>query len=426
MNARIIGVMGFAMAALAGVRQRSAMTDPPVAFPGAGAPPEWRLREELRFGDDPGADDDLAAVRGLVVAPSSTVYALGDGAIKVFRAGTRPRTLNLPGAAAAGGAGPVRIGAIGDDLWVLQPPRLLTVIDTAGRVVRRISYPGDPATGPGVARELLLGDSTFISLLADGSFLRTMAPPGEDGGPPPVRMYVLPLPVAPDTSVRATALLVRAAEDGEVIQGLEVLTSPWSDARVPSPFGDVAVVRQPFQDHPLVATSPDGREVVVVDRYAARRPGRATYAVIRFHGAGWKRTVGRFQYDPAPIHPAEVDSAATRVLDGPFPLGSSRFAAGFPSRAAALAAVRAVIRPADWHAPVTDVIVGTDRTVWLRDHGTGRWVAHGPGGLVLGAVTLPYGARLVYASERTLWVVTALPGGPPGRKVLVRYRVDDA
>ena len=426
MNARIIAVMCIGAAALPAARDRPVTTEPRPFVQRESSPPEWKLREDLRLGADPGADDDLFSVEGIVVSPSGTVFALDNGVITVFASGARTRRFLVPRLTAphdaAGRA--VAMGSHGDRLWIFQPPRFVTLLDSSGSLIRRSPYHGGPpAQGAGRARELLLGDSTFIALLADGSYLRTMSPPGEEDGPPPARMYVLPLPAAVDTSTQATTLLVRAANHGEALQGLEVLTGQWSDARVASPYGHVGIVPQPFQDHQLVGAAPGGTEVIVVERHAAAHPDRAAYSVIRFQSPSWKRTAHRFPYQPAPITAADVDTAIARIVDGPGPGVSSLFLSGFPSRAAATAAVRAVIRRPSWHTPVTDLVVGSDRTVWLRERQTNRWLAHTPDGRIAGSIVVPLGSRLMYAGDRSVWVLAPLPGGRSGQDVLIRYQI---
>ena len=426
MNARIIAAVCIAAATLPVVRQRAVSGAPSVPAQVVPSPTEWKLREELRLGAEPGSDDDLFSVRGIVVSSSGTLFTLENRVIKVFAAGARPRQMLVPAAAPPGDplGLPVAMGSLGDRLWVFQAPRLVTVIDSAGTVIRQMAYHGiPPAQGAGRARELVSGDSTFVALLADGSVLRTMSPPGEDEGPSAARMYVLPLPATADTSIRETTLLVRAADDGEVVQGLEVLTGPWSDARVASPYGHLGVVPQPFQDHQLVGAVPGGTEVVVVERFAGVPPGRASYAVIRFQSPSWKRTAHRFPYEPAPVTPADVDSAIARIVDGPGPGVSSLFVSGFPSRAAATAAVRSVIRRSAWHSSVTEMVVGGDRTVWLRVREANRWLAHTPDGRIAGSIVLPPGTRLMSAGDRTIWVMAPLPGGREGQDVLIRYRI---
>ena len=428
MNARIIAAVCIAAATLPVARHRQPMSNrPPAAH--ASSPAEWTLREELRLGADPGADDDLLSVRGIVVSHSGSVFALDERVIKVFAPGTRVRRFAVASPAPPGDAlgPPAAVGSIGDRLWVFQPPHLITVLDPAGTVLRRMPYRGEhPGQGAGRAREPARADSTFVSLLADGSLLRTMSPPGDDDGPPPARMYVLPLPATADTSTRSTTLLVRASADGEAIQGLEVLTGPWSDARVASPYGHLGTVPQPFQDHQLVGAGPGGTEVVVVERFATAPADRAAYSVIRFQAPSWKRTIHRFPHEPSAVTTADVDSAVARIVEGPGPGVSGVFLGAFPSRAAATAAVRSVLRRPTWHAPVTEIVVGSDRTVWLRERATNRWLAHTPDGRLAGSIRLPPGSRLMSAGDRTLWVTAPLPGGRDGQAVLVRYRIVDS
>lgn len=429
MNVQIIAALSVA-AALAWSNRPSTISEPP----------EWTLREELRLGAEPGADDDLAGIRGIAVSRDGVVYALGSGRMMIFDAKARP--WRRPA-----GAGdptlrfPLAFGWLGDTLWVFDQQRVsVALLGSRGDVVRSIAYvPHVPSQEPETAstdrgildqlsrrvRQMIAGDTTFVALLADRSFLRTMSLPEASDTVPRATMLILPLPgpARPDTSTRSTTLLVRASQDGQILQGLEMLVGPWTDARVPNPYGRIARVTQPFQDSPLVTVTPDGSEVVVVERYGATRPGSATYSLARFDVATWKRVAHRFEYQPSPITKATMDSVLHGMLDSAGSQVSPQFLYGFPSRAAAAAAISAVVRRPDYHTPVTDVVAGADRSVWLRERATGRWMAHTPDGRVAGHVTLPPGSRFLYADDRVIWTAARLPGGPPRSQMLVRYRI---
>jgi hypothetical protein len=341
-------------------------------------PPAWTLREERRLGAAPGADDDLSAIGGVAVSQSGAVYALGARGITTFAAD-----------------GHVARADAGD-------------ADLLDRLQARV-------------RRMAAGDTAFIALLADRSVLRTMSLPDASDTLPRATMRILPGPPRPDTSTRSTMLLVRASPAGEVVQGLEMLGGRWTDARVPSPYGHIASVEQPFQDDPLVATAPDGSEVVVIERFAATRPGTSTYSVARFDVRTGKRTARRYEYQPVPVTGASVDSALGRMLDSVGTGVGAQFLSGFPSRAAARAALSAVIRRPAFHTPVSGVVVGSDRSVWLREHATGDWIVHAPDGRLAGRVRLPDGASLLHADEHGVWTVADRPDGPPRSQVLVRY-----
>ena len=398
-------------------------------------PSEWTLREELRLGVEPGPADDLAGLRGIAVSPTGTVYAFGVGDLVVFgpdrRATRRPSVSTIPLRGGPGGFGWWR-----DSLWAYDARgSFIALLNARGDVVRKLPYVGEPWDSPADSehrsgeptalrrsRRALLGDTTFLALLADGSVLRTMPLPDASDTLPRATMRIIPGPARVDTSTRVTTLLVRAALTGEVLRGLEMLAGPWSDARVPSPYGHVARVAQPFQDHQLVATTPDGSEVIVVERFAPLRPGLATYAIARFHAVTGRRWSHRFQYDPTPVTETDVEVALSRMLDSARGAVPPQFVHGFPSRVAAASALRSVIRRPAYHSPFTDIVVGADRSVWLLEHATGRWVAHTADGRVAGSIALPARGRPVHADSGVLWTVA--PATEPGRgQVLIRHRI---
>jgi hypothetical protein len=395
----------------------------------AAQPPLWTLREELRMGAAPGPADDLANISGVAISKTGMAWVFQGGRSLVSF------TPALVAARHATTSGHVRFGWLGDTLWVVDVPRVaFALLDPAGSVVRRIPYAHDPefesrppiALGDGITMRRVRpfdDNQPILALLADGSILRAMDVPDASDTIPSATLRVIPGPVRADTSVRTTGFLVRAGQDGRIIEGLEVFSTPWSDARIPSPYGHVARVPQPFQDHQLVALTPDGSEIVMVERFAAPRPGPWAYSVARFDLRSRKRTAHRFEYEPVPVTAAAVDSAVARLMDGSRGAISTTFLQAFPSPGAAGIALRAAIRRPAYHTPVTDVVVGSDRTVWLRASATGQWLAHSPSGSIVGRLSLPAASRLLAADAEHVWAASPMSAGPPGSEVLIRYRI---
>jgi len=71
------------------------------------------------------------------------------------------------------------------------------------------------------------------------------------------------------------------------------------------------------------------------------------------------------------------------------------------------------------------MVIGSDRTVWLRERESNRWLAHVPDGRLAGSVVLPPGSRLMSAGDHTVWVMAPLSGERDGQDVLIRYRLVD-
>jgi hypothetical protein len=235
-------------------------------------------------------------------------------------------------------------------------------------------------------------------------------------------MPIIPGPSTPDNGLPSQGFLVRTAPDGRILQGLEVFVEPRPPIVVRGPYGS-ARIPYPFQDRPFIGVTADGREVVFVERYAATRSGPARYSIARFDVETRKRSAHFHEYTPAPVTERTIDSLLTRLLDSAGSAEPRRFAQVLPSAEEAKASLRAALDLPAFHAPVTGMVVGADRTVWLKDRATGRWVAHTPDGRTPGRVALPADTGLVHADRDVIWAVRNIPGPGPGAQVLVRYRI---
>jgi hypothetical protein len=423
--------------------------------------PEWTLREDMRLGAAAGPEDDLPPIGRVVVGRDGTVFALGTaGEIIVFdRAGSilrrvrglrdsviqastrelmdsaiarldstvRRQQIGVSSVFTLGGvsrAAPA-MGLIGDTLWVItERAGRVTLFGRQGDVVGTIPYTRNVVGG--------LAD-TPLALLADRSLLRTITPPvlpqnrPDPPMPPPpgqYRMPVIPAPPVPEADREARGFLLRASPGGVVVQGLEIFIESRASFTVPNQYGETARLPHPFGDAPLVAVTPDGSEIVFVERYSAARAGPASFLVARFDVRTGKRTARRHEYLASPIQPASVDSIVSRMVDSANTPLARWFYYGFPSPGAAKATVRAALDVPSYHVPVTEVVAGADRTVWLREQTSGRWSAYGADGEVAGRIAIPPGARFLYADDRAIWVGVELPRGQPGARVLVRYRLE--
>jgi hypothetical protein len=405
-NARIIAALGVATAVAVGAR-----------MPPARETQEWTLREELRVGDAAGPADDLSGVSAAVAGRDGMLYvAAGSGEIVIFdRRGSAVRRLPI---------GAASLGWIGDTLWTIRPTaQHVTLLGARGAPIGRISFALDV--------EGSLADLP-IALLADRSLLRTITPRSRlemPTLPPPkppaqYRMPVIPPgPAMPDADPPGRGFLVRTSSEGKVLQGLEIFTADRTEVTVRDQYGDIIRAPYPFHEQPLIAVTPDGAEIVFVERYQATRPDRATYTIARFDIATRKRTVSRHEYVPTPMSETMVDSLLGALVDSAVAPRSASLYGGFTSPAAARAAIRAAVEVPAWHVPVTDILAAADRGVWLRERATRRWIIHARDGRAPAGVTLPPGERPVFADADVVWTVAPLRGGPAGAQALVRYRI---
>jgi hypothetical protein len=444
-NGQIIVVLG--IAATVALSGRS---------PAVSEPPEWTLREELRLGNAPGAADDLSSVTRAVTGRDGSLYVLTrSGEIVTFDRAGRPtgRMLSWTDSVSrleqrewaeeamrrmreelpiqsgsfvmrSSPLPPSSLGWLGDTLWTVRNGSLrVTLLSAKGGVVGRIPYVTNSASG---------GIDLPLALLADRSLLRTITPRQGPDAPPSMpgpsrfgayRMPIIPGPRLPEAEPPVQSFLVRTSLDGTVLQGLEIFIEDPHEFTVRNPYGELVRAPFPFAEEPLIAATPDGAEVVFVERYGADRPGVATYSIARFDVATGKRTASRHEYLPAAITPAAVDSILNGIIDGPTTKFGARFLEGFESPTAARAAIREALDVPAYHPPVTDIVVGADRTVWLRDRVTGSWLAHAANGRIAGRITLPAGSRLVHGDDVTLWAAADLPGGTPRAQTITRYRI---
>ena len=435
------------------------------AWPGTGSEaPEWRVREEIRIGAGAGIER-LAQVSKLVAGRDGRIHVLTatDELIAFDRSGRlvhrrsvlseerRDSILRATALASArrmlderarGPIGPggydvrsgpgyddVRsdssraLGWVGDSLWVaLRGTGTIALIGQDGRVARESAYSpavdGNPANFP-------------VSVLVDRSLLRTISwrastpRAREHSVPPPPESFRMPVVPGPPNRQEDDAdrgFLVRASADGKVIQALEIFTEPQLPVVVRNPYGSGVQLEVPFQDHPLIAVTPDGAQVIFVERYRPPRVGPTHYSVVRYNVATGERSVRRHSYVPRSITRATVDSLLTLILDAPGAWVTDRFRYGFPSLPAAKAAIEAALEIPAHHPPVIDLVAGADHGVWIREHGASPWTVLDRDGAVAGTVTLPPGVRLLYADAETAWGVMN-PRGPDRSAVLVRYRL---
>ena len=413
-------------------------------------PPDWTVREEFRLRGGRGPGDVVANFTQLAVGRDGAIHLLapGDGITVFDRDGALIRRIRIPTGVIAAGlrehaesalsqrrddislipdVEPLRvwsaIGWLGDTLWAVdRVTRRVELLGPQGNSVAAIPFPAEVEGGRAAPVRALLADR---SLLRGMSMLAPAPRPAtypRSRPPERYRMPIVPGPARPEERLPLQRFLVRAAPDGTILEGLEIVADPRPPLIVESPYGGTRFA-YPFQDHPLVGVRADGREVVVVERYAAARPAPAHYSIVRFDVATGRRSVHFHEYMPAPITTGTIDSLLSRLVDSAETGEPRRFAYAFQSTAQAKAAIRAALDVPLFHAPVDEMVVGADRTVWLREQASGRWLAHTPDGAIAGRVSLPSGSRLVYADSTTLWVATAASGGNPGSRAVVRYRI---
>ena len=326
-------------------------------------------------------------------------------------------------------------------LYVGQPREsVVKVFDPSGRLLRTLGRRGQ---GPGefqlVGAIGLRADSLWVSdgglrrvslFSPDGRFARSIPVPAWRDGTAgaPVRSAAL----LDDGSVvgRANVGIMRIA-NGEVTRepllrshGADEAmdTVAWLSTRNQVIYAQLAPGRvltgpQMLGDAPLWRAAPSGSGLVVVEREAAEDGESATFSVTRYRADGSRLFRRDYRYRPLPVSPALIDSLVERHLQPP--PGRS-----FPNRAAAERGIRRALYQPRHRPPVSEVLVGTDESIWLRreelERGRAAWQVLAPDGLVRAMVSVPRGVRLLAVSENFVWGTAEDELDVP---YLVRYRI---
>jgi hypothetical protein len=170
-----------------------------------------------------------------------------------------------------------------------------------------------------------------------------------------------------------------------------------------NPTGGFAILLRPFLDTPLRWSAPDGRALVIVDRWEASHPDSAAYR-IRVVGDQGETLVNReVCYRPLPLSPEErgdtIQANVARLRDR-YP--------GTPDGALERL-VRDVLPLPRFLPPVTWVVMGTSGAIWLRREQTGDggyfWEIRSAGGDLVGMVRTPEGQVVWAVGGDIVWTV---------------------
>jgi hypothetical protein len=360
--------------------------------------PSWQAVRDVRvaFDDGPGV---LTTVSGLTVGRDGRVYVSQpqEGIVRVYD--SRGRFLRKIGRSGEGPGEferPSRLGWRGDTLWVGDSPQArISLFRPDGSFVRSITFTrAGPLTG---GRPNIPG-----SLLADGTVLGLWLSP----------MYTLagPTPVVEP--------LVRFSARGDPLGVLGRRQRRQEFARVRSGTSSTYFA-QPFSDSPLTAVAPDGSGLVIVTRAAATSRGQASFSVRKVHFSGRTAFERAYTYTPRPLTGDAVESVVNKHAGG---MQEAKFRT--PPEAAARRLIREALYRPGYLAPVTDVVIGRDGTIWLRRESTGRavfdWQVLDAAGRPIGRVSLPAKVAVQYADRSQVWGVELDELDVP---TLVRFRV---
>ena len=173
----------------------------------------------------------------------------------------------------------------------------------------------------------------------------------------------------------------------------------------------------PLAWSPLLAVPPNGASLVVLDRPVATEPGYATYRVLRLGLDGDTLMAASRPYTPIAIGAAQIDSIARATAEG--------WAELMGATAPALAAE--IVDQVDWPSylpPVTEILAGSDGSVWVRRETMGapmaRWEVLAEDLTPIGRLDLPLDRELKVVARDHFYAVELDDFDVP---TVVRYEV---
>ncbi len=352
---------------------------------------EWIPREQLRLGSLDEPSTSFGRITTAAIDATNRIYvvdALAQNA-RVFSPGGRlERTIGRRGKGPGEFEGVSRLGFTNDRLWVSDGALNRVVFFTLdGRpdstsVLRFVPPPG-------------FGGSAPAAVTRDGNFIFV---PAVDAA----RMVAgrrLQLPV----------LRMRAAGMLDTLYSVEIANVGIS---VETPRGPV-IASRPLVDRPQQGIEVNGNLFAIADAGPVTRGSSPRVRLTTRDGNGTILGQRDVPYEPQPVARAWRDSVVNRfaMVAAPDPQGQqlmrSRFADAFDI-------------PATF-PPVERVLMGSDRTVWVKLAGPGStatWLIFDDRARPLGRVNFPRGLNLVYARRSD---VLGVGTGPDDEPIIIRY-----
>lgn len=210
----------------------------------------------------------------------------------------------------------------------------------------------------------------------------------------------------------------RADESGRI--EAELFAAPFepSDAWEAELEGGRAMIGiHPHRITPLVEALPDGAGLVVVERPLAERPDSASFDVTVVRPDGTVAQAWSVPYAPTDgqgWRDAFIEEAERQMTE-----------MGGEADRAVLAAVRDALPDRAYYPPVSDLVVGSDGTLWLRREerpaSAQRWEAWRLDGTPVARLDVPDSWEVVHATAGELWTVVRDELDVP---YVVRHRIE--
>lgn len=369
-------VLSLAAAGCGGVTSRDSST--PLA--------EWPAAEDLRVGSVDGSVT-LTWIRSIEVGPDGRMFTMHptEQEVRMFAEdGTPMRTLGGRGDGPGEFQNAYTMGLVGDTLWVYDGrPSRFSQFDMNGELVGSFTVPytmGQDPEAPGPPRpDGLLDDGTVYG--ERPAFSNQIA-----------------------AGIITERVYMTMDRDGSVVDSLPGVAfgnNQWAVGDPDHPERGGAYFRQPYGDGPLSAFTPGEHALLLLDRGAATAAGQVTYRLTKLTFDGDTLFSRTYPYSPQPLTQAAADSAMEATLA---PMLESGRMPWKPDQLKEWAKV-SFYQPA-YMPPVTDMKVGRDGHIWLRDQPAGesvRWTILTPQGEPMGVTTLPAAFTLSQADGPLVW-----------------------
>lgn len=352
----------------------------------------WTARETLRIG---GADDPAGTIFGSVAAAvvddSGRVH-VADGLshdVRVFSpAGRLERTMGRRGRGPGEFETPATMGFLGRALWVSDPTlRRVVFFDPSGRADSAMSL--TPALPPAFA------PAGASAVAADGSIILVPSVGGNT-------MVMADPPSLPVLRVRPSG----------VMDTLHLLDLRGIAVAVDL-GGRQGFARLPLPTAPIYSIAADGGMLAVVEQTGGAGAPSSTFRLMVKDGQG--RVLGQRAVPYTPVRvPAAWRDSVLKMYD---PTGKPAEQQQIARR------LSSALHFPSTFPPVDRVLVGADRTVWIRLAGAdavARWLVFDARTAQVGALRLPAAMTVLDASRQRIIASGLSPDGEP---VVVRYEV---
>jgi hypothetical protein len=366
--------------------------------------PRWSLVRTSTLGSvDSGVD--ISSIVDVVVAQGETAYLL-DGSPPFLRLVDMKGRIRLERGRSGEGPGefrrPLRMGRLGDSLWIFDPAlRRITFLNRDAVLGRTMQF------NPDVRAPLVGADP--VAFLGDGSILAGGAVLGSSMGNMMGVGGVKSIPVLLMT--RAGKVIRKVAE--VFLQVEHVSVRVLVDGRP----GQI-LMQQPFNDDPLLQVAHDGSSVVIVERRPTSRwISPETFTVTKVTGRSDTVFSKQFRYTARPLDATTFERAVASVVGQP--------RSGKMRIEISEADVRQRMYRPEALTPVDEVKVASDGTIWLRRENDLKrdsvlYMVLSPEGNQVAEVVMSSREHLLDATASLAWVSSTSEEGAP---ILLSYRI---